>query len=156
MTPHHDLIGAYRNGPTQLLDAVRDMTPPERSFRSQVGQWNTHQIVCHLVDFEIINAERISRMLSEDRPPLLNADPDPMAKNLAYEHRDFEQQLLLLQYIRQHVAAILESLDAQQWERTGHHSTDGDLTIAQLVRRVTSHIPHHVKFIEEKKQAARR
>ncbi len=152
---HADAIRAYEQGASLLIDTVRDMTPEEILFRSNVGQWNTHEIVCHLVDFEIINAERIGRVLAEDQPMIMNADPDPMARNLAYSHRDFQQQLALLQNLRQHVASILRSLRPEQWERTGRHSTDGPLTVSQLVQRVTAHIPHHVKFIEEKKRAVR-
>lgn len=152
---HADAIRAYERGASLLIDTVGDMTPEEILFRSNVGLWNTHEIVCHLVDFEIINAERIGRVLAEDQPMIMNADPDPMAKSLAYSRRDFQQQLSLLQSLRQHVASILRSLRPEQWERTGRHSTDGLLTVNQLVQRVTAHIPHHVKFIEEKKRAVR-
>ena len=30
--------------------------------------------------------------------------------------------------------------------------TAGRLTLAELLRRITGHIPHHVRFIEEKKR----
>jgi hypothetical protein len=47
----------------------------------------------------------------------------------------------------------LETLSPQDYDRQGVHSTDGPLTLAQLLERITRHLPHHVRFIEEKREA---
>ncbi len=47
----------------------------------------------------------------------------------------------------------LKSLEPGQFQRTGQHSTDGPLSLEALVARITGHIPHHIKFIEEKRAA---
>jgi hypothetical protein len=155
MEDHVTLLSAYEQGVMALKTAVADMTPEEIAFRPSADKWNTHEVVCHLADFELINAERIKRVIAEDRPAFLNAEPEPFATNLAYSQRNLAQELSLISCLRQHVATILRSLRPEQWQRAGHHSTDGELTVAQLVRRVTNHIPHHIRFIEAKKAAVR-
>ena len=41
----------------------------------------------------------------------------------------------------------------EDFQRRGLHSRDGALTLENLLQRVTAHIPHHVRFIEEKRRA---
>lgn len=148
-----ELIKDYLNGPEQLRKTIAGMSSDDLRSRPIEGKWSTHEIICHLADFEIINADRIKRIIAEDQPPLRNADPDPFAASLAYDARDSEQELNLIENLRAHVAVILRTLSSDQWNRTGFHSTDGPLTLTQLLKRVTKHIPHHLPFIEEKKKA---
>jgi hypothetical protein len=51
------------------------------------------------------------------------------------------------------MARILGGLKPEDWQRRGRHSRDGVLTLEDLLQRVTAHIPHHVRFIEEKQRA---
>ena len=150
------LIDGYVRGSDDLKTSLISMTSRDIRARPIPGKWSTHEVICHLADFELISAERIKRVIAEDRPTLFNAEPEPFATNLAYEVRDFEQELLLVATIRRHVAAILRGLSPEQWGRIGNHSTDGPLTVTQLVKRITNHIPHHLRFIEEKQVAMRR
>ncbi len=48
---------------------------------------------------------------------------------------------------------IFRSLTPESCERIGIHSIDGQLTLKDLLLRITAHIPHHIKFIEEKRAA---
>ena len=38
-------------------------------------------------------------------------------------------------------------------QKTGLHSERGPLTLEKMLTMATNHIPHHVKFILEKRQA---
>jgi hypothetical protein len=55
--------------------------------------------------------------------------------------------------MRRHMARILRTLPASAFQRTANHSVDGPITVETLLRRITGHIPHHIKFIEEKRRA---
>ncbi|MCA9266167.1 MAG: hypothetical protein KDA60_20045, partial [Planctomycetales bacterium] len=61
--------------------------------------------------------------------------------------------LQLIEVVRRQVACILRSLDVDDFQRIGKHSEDGPITLQTLLQRITDHIPHHVRFIEEKRQA---
>ena len=67
--------------------------------------------------------------------------------------RNAEEELLLIETIRKHVARILRTLKAEDFQRRGIHSEAGPLTLETLVQKMTAHIPHHVQFIEEKRKA---
>jgi uncharacterized damage-inducible protein DinB len=147
------LMDDYVAGTGQLREALLGMTPEQLAARPIEGKWSTQEVVCHLVDFEIINSERIQRTIAFDNPTVFGADPDPLSKRMHYDKRDVEAELVLLESLRRHMATILRNLSAEQWNRPVMHSEDGQLTLQQLVERTTRHVPHHLPFIAEKRAA---
>jgi hypothetical protein len=147
------LIADYVAGANQLRQAVAGLTPQQLHARPVPGKWSTHEVVCHLADSEIIYADRINRLIAEEDPTVFNADPELFSRHLCYASRDLDTELLVVSTLRLHMAGILRGLRSDQWERTGTHSVDGRITVAELVRRATGHIPHHIRFIAEKRAA---
>ena len=147
------LIEEYLAGPQKLRDAVANMTDDQLDAKPVPGRWSTRQVVCHITDCEIVYADRMKRVIVEDNPAMLNLDPDAFAAGLAYDQRDVEEELQLIEATRRHLGRILGTLEPGQFQRTGQHSTDGPLTLENLLQRITGHIPHHIKFIEEKRAA---
>ena len=147
------LIEDYLAGPQKIRDAVAGMSEDQLDATPVPGKWSTRQVVCHITDCEVVYADRMKRVIAEDGPPMLSLDPDTFAAGLAYEQRDVEEELQLIEASRKHVGRILRTLEPRDFQRTGKHSTDGPLTLEALLTRITNHIPHHVKFIEEKRAA---
>ncbi len=104
-------------------------------------------------DFEIVGADRIKRVIAENEPTLFGGDENLFAARLAYHERDAGEELLLMETIRKQVARILRTLKPEDFHRRGIHSEAGPLTLEAFVQRSTGHIPHHVRFIEEKRKA---
>jgi hypothetical protein len=92
-------------------------------------------------------------VIALEQPELLKGDPGLFAARLAYEHRTVEEELALIALIRTQMACILRTLTPDAFQRTGRHSRDGALTLEVLLQRITAHIPHHVRFIEAKREA---
>ncbi|MEZ6064960.1 MAG: DinB family protein [Planctomycetaceae bacterium] len=147
------LIDDYLAGPRQLRDAIADMTPEQLDAAPIPGKWSTRQIICHIADFEPVYADRMKRVIAEEQPGLPGGDPDLFAAKLAYDARDLEIELQMIEAVRAHTAAILERQPPEAFQRTGLHSRDGALTLETLLKRITNHITHHVKFIAEKRAA---
>ncbi len=148
-----DLIDQYEAGPDQLRQAVAGMTEEQFSAAPVPGQWSTRQVICHIADFEPVYADRMKRVIAVSEPTFFGGDPDDFAARLAYEQRDIAAELQLIEAVRRHTACILRSLAADEFQRIGHHAEDGPLTLETLLRSITEHIPHHVRFIEEKRKA---
>lgn len=146
-------IDDYVSGPALLRTTVAGMTAEQLVARPIPGKWSTLEVICHLADFEIVYADRIKRIIAEDEPTLFSGDPDGFAARLAYHERNAEEELLLIALIRQQVARILRTLKPEDFQRRGIHSESGPITLDILVERITGHIPHHVRFIEEKRKA---
>lgn len=150
---HEPLIAEYLAGPAALRQAIQGMTPAQCDAAPIPGKWSTRQVICHIADFEPVYADRIKRVIAEDEPLLLSGDPDQFAAKLAYDQRDLETELQLIEVVRRHLASILRTLPAESYQRAGKHSRDGLLTIETLLTRITGHIPHHIKTIAEKRAA---
>lgn len=148
-----ELIETYAAGPQKLRAAVAGMTDEQLRARPVAGKWSTLEVICHIADFEPVYADRMKRVIAEDQPTMFGGDPDVFAARLAYDRRSIDEELNLIDAVRRHVTTILRTLSPEQFQRTGNHSIDGPITLAELLRRIASHVPHHVKFIEEKKAA---
>jgi hypothetical protein len=148
-----ELIDAYLAGPPALRRAVAGLTREQLLARPVPGKWSTLEVVCHLADFDPILADRMKRIIAEDRPPLLGADEKRFAAALAYHERDLEEELTLIERTRGQLARILRTLPPEALARVGVHNERGPLTLEQLLTITARHLPHHVKFIEEKRKA---
>lgn len=146
------LIYEYLSGAELLRQSVAGMRG-QLDATPIAGKWSTRQVVCHIADFEPIYADRIKRVLAEDSPALPGGDPNIFAARLAYDQRNVAEELELIEITRRNLARILQSLNETDFERTGVHSEDGPLSVEQLLKRITGHIPHHIRFIEEKRIA---
>jgi uncharacterized damage-inducible protein DinB len=153
MTTLPEMIDAYLSGPQALRAAVRGMSREQLRARPVAGKWSTLEVVCHLADFDPILADRMKRVIAEDRPQLVGADENRFAAALAYHERDLEEELAIVERTRSQVARILRTLPAEALQRVGVHNERGPLTLERLLTTATNHIPHHVRFIAEKRQA---
>jgi hypothetical protein len=151
--PSTSLIDRYSAGPKLVRDAVAGMTREQIVARPVVGKWSTLEVVCHLADFELIGADRLTATIAEHEPSLPGRDEKQYARRLAYHERDLEEQLRLMEICRSHVTRILRTLGSDAWQRRGIHTEAGPLTVEQLLERTVKHIEHHVPFIYEKRQA---
>src|SRR5207237_6856627 len=84
------MIEAYLQGAQTLRQAVQGMTREQLLARPVPGKWSTLEVVCHLCDFEPVYADRMKRVIAEERPTLLGADEKKFAASLAYHERDVE------------------------------------------------------------------
>ena len=146
-------IADYLDGSRQLRDAVHGLNREQLMARPVAGKWSTLEVVCHLADFEPILADRMKRVIAEDRPQLVGADEGRFAAALAYHERNLEEELTIIEHTRSQLARILRTLPAEALARVGVHSERGPRTLEQLLTGATNHIPHHVAFIHEKRKA---
>lgn len=148
-----ELIERYAAGSQRLREAVAGLTPEQLASRPIAGKWSTLEVVAHLADFELIGAERIASVTAEDEPTLPGRDETRYAARLAYDRRDFDEQLQIVDLVRRHVVRILQTLTEADLARRGVHTEAGPLLLSQLIERVTRHLEHHVPFIEAKRRA---
>ncbi len=148
-----ELIAEYQAGPRLLRDALAGLTPEQLRDQPIPGRWSTRQVVLHLADAEAMYADRMKRVLAEDEPLLAPAVPDEWVSRLAYDRRELEEELTLIELIRSQMSRILLSLQPADFRRRGVHPARGPMTLEEILRRATDHIPHHVRFIEEKRRA---
>ena len=147
------LIEDYVAGIQTVRQAVAGMSKEQLLARPVPGKWSTLEVVCHLADFEPILADRMKRVIAEEKPALIGADETRFAASLAYHQRELDEELSIIENTRRQLARILHTLPAEALSRVGVHNERGPRTLDQLLTTATNHIPHHVQFIAEKRRA---
>lgn len=147
------LTDDYLAGPAVLRAAVSDMSREQLLARPVAGKWSTLEVVAHLADFDPIIAMRMKSILAEDKPQLLAADENRFAAALAYDHRDVEEELAVIERTRSQMARILRRQPEDALQRVGVHNKLGPVTLERFLTMAAKHIPHHVQFIAEKRKA---
>jgi hypothetical protein len=149
-----ELADQFLAGAAALRQAVAGMTREQLLARPVAGKWSTLEVVCHIADFDPILVERMKRIIAlGDVPLLLVADENDFQKALAYHDRDIETELTLVELTRKQMARIIRTLTPEQLQLTGCHNKKGIVTLEKVIQTATNHIPHHVKFIAEKRKA---
>jgi uncharacterized damage-inducible protein DinB len=148
-----ELIDAYLAGPRVLRQAVSGLSREQLLARPVAGKWSSLEVVCHLADFEPIYADRMKRVIAEERPQLLGADEKRFATALVYHERELEEELAIIERTRSQMARILRTLPTAALGRVGVHNERGPRTLEDLLTGATNHLTHHVKFIADKRRA---
>ncbi len=148
------LIDDYLNGPRQLREAIAGMTAEQIDAAPVPGKWSTRQVICHIADFEPVYATRMKRVIAESEPPpLAGGFHQQFVEHLAYDQRDIDEELQMIEVTRSQMARILRRVPDEAFEKTGVHSVDGPISLQALLERITNHIPHHAQFIRKKRAA---
>ena len=157
------MVEAYLAGPGTLRQAVQGLSREQLLARPVAGKWSTLEVVCHLADFEPIMADRMKRIIAEERPQLLGASEVRFAAALA-KQQGYEPDANVCgddvpagRPAPWMIFRVMEQLDvyppAAAFQRVGIHNERGPLTLEGMLTNAINHIPHHVKFIEEKRKA---
>lgn len=149
---HSELIYTYLAGIEFISQAIHGMSDMQLRARPVAGQWCTLEVVCHLADAEALFAERMKRVLAEERPAFPFADPGTKVTALAYHARDAAEEVACIGAVRRQMARILQAQPAQAWQRVGIHSKDGERTLEQLLGKAIDHLEHHLGFVRTKRQ----
>ena len=147
------LIESYLASLPRLRRAVADLSPEQLKTRPVSGKWSTLEVVCHLVDSEQAWCHRMKRVIAEDRPLLIGYDETRFTAGLPYHEADLEEELALLEGMRRQMAWILRGLPEAAWSRTGVHNERGLMTLEEMLRAESDHVPHHLAQILEKRKA---
>ena len=147
------LIDQYTAGAGKLGQAIKGLSQQELTAFPVPGTWSIQQIVLHVMDSDLIAADRMKRVAAEEKPPtLIGYDESAFARNLFYHELDVRTACEVFEKNRQLTGEILRRLPKEAFARKGHHNEHGDLTLAELLKMYVDHLEHHLKFIREKRK----
>jgi DinB family protein len=151
-----ELIDAYLDGAHLLRRATAGMSAEQARARPIPGRWSTLEVACHLADIDTLDALRMKRLIAEDRPLLLDADETLFAAALAYQDRDLDEEVTLIEQTRRSLARILRTLPEAALARAGDYRIGQRVeqrTLEQILAKAIRHFAHHLPFVHEKRHA---
>lgn len=145
-------VEQYACGIGLINYAIEGLGPEELKSHPGPGDWSVTQVVIHLMDSDLVAADRMKRVIAEENPTLLAYDENKWAKHLMYEEQPIETAASLFDLNRRQMVLILSRLGEAAFSRSGRHTERGVLTLEQLVDDYAEHLDHHLRFIYEKRQ----
>jgi hypothetical protein len=147
-----ELIEKYAAGADVPARAIEGLSREQLLAFPVPGTWSIQQIILHLMDSDLIAADRMKRVAAEDHPTLIGYNETAFAKHLAYDQVSAEDATEIFRLNRQMTAELVRRLPDAAFKRTGLHNERGEVTLEQLLETYTGHLDHHVKFIKEKRK----
>lgn len=145
LTPFR-LLRSMKKTPLILESVLRDVTPKQaQTLTDGPDGWNTLEIMCHLRDFEQIFYGRAVKMVDNDRPTFESYDQNDLAREGNYRGQDLRKAFENYRATRQEFIALLESLNDEQWHRTGISPSSGEYDVLQLAMQVSMHDVDHIE-----------
>ncbi len=151
--PTPEQIDAFEAAPAQFIAAIEGLSDTQLLCMSAHGEWCIHEVLVHLPDSETFGYERLRRVIAEDKPNLAAYDEAVWAVHLNYCACDYKLALALFAAQRHSSAALLRSLPASAWERTGMHTERGEMSLYDIFSLYLSHGNAHLRQIEQIKQS---
>jgi hypothetical protein len=151
-----NLIDDYLEGARRLRQATAGMSHEQSLARPVAGKWSTLEVACHLADIDALDAVRMKRIIAEDRPLLLDADETLFAAALAYQQRDLEDEVGLIENTRRQMGRILRTLPDEALSRSADYRIGTRVeqrSLEQILEKAIRHVRHHLPFILQKRQA---
>jgi uncharacterized damage-inducible protein DinB len=146
------LIERYVAEAGEIGKSITGLAPEDLLAFPVPGTWSIQQIVLHIVDSDLVLADRIKRVIAEDKPLLMGFDETKFAARLCYDLQDSTLACEVFAKNRQLLASVLRHLPDAAFERAGIHSERGKVTLADILLNAVNHLQHHLKFVREKRK----
>lgn len=143
-----DMVDALAAIPDTLDALVRASSGVGRSS-GQADSWSPSEIAGHLCDSARYWGARMFRVAHEDQPALPAFDEQMMVALAGYRYRPLDELLAAFRLLSAGNVALLRSLNASGWDRTGIHETRGTMTLWEIVAVETEHEEGHVRQFAE-------
>src|SRR5262245_47270556 len=104
------LIERYAAGATVPGEAIRGLSAADLNAVPVPGTWSIQQIIIHLMDSDLIGADRMKRVAAEEMPQLIGYDETAFAKRLHPEKLDPVQACEVFRLNRLLTTTVLRNL----------------------------------------------
>jgi len=117
---------------------------PDVAVRPDDSTWSALEYAAHVRDVFGVFATRLTLMLEEDDPPFADWDQDETAVSERYNEQDSATVASQLSDAAEHIAAVIDAVPADAWQRTGLRSDGARFTVASLAKYFIHDPTHHL------------
>lgn len=143
--------------PDRLDDVLGALDPDDRETPYRPGGWTVRQVVHHLPDSHLHAYSRFMFALAQDGTTICPYDEARWAAVVEERELSDELSLVLLRALHARWAALLRTLEGDDFRRTVHHPEHGRaMTIDELLGMYAWHGDHHLAHIESVRRSRER
>lgn len=151
MTPEHRaIVDRIRSSAAALARAVAAVPPARHGVAPRAGEWSVRETLVHVRNVVLmVQGLRIRRLFYETDPVFADYDEDAFRRADLARAEPAADLVRMIVAEHEQVAALLEGLPDDRWERRGRHAELGPMSIAFLARRMGEHTDEHAGQITE-------
>jgi uncharacterized damage-inducible protein DinB len=145
------LIDRYAAGGPLLVYATSGLSREHETAHIEPGNWSIAQLVAHLLDADLVIADRMKRVIAEDDPVLQAFDENRWIDRLDAQAMPVEEAVNLFAAHRHWMGRILRKCSDADFGRCGQHTEAGRKSLADLLVGAVGHVDHHLRFLFAKR-----
>lgn len=149
---NRDRIDVFASGGQQLVDAYQGLTRDQLLAVPIPGTWSLQQIAIHMLESDLIGADRMKRIAAMDCPLLIGYDEKAFSLLPGVNELDAQKACEIFASHREMLAVVLRKLPDQAFDRYGIHNEIGKVTLAEMVDKYIAHLDGHLVHVLKKKQ----
>lgn len=144
-----DAIAALSVLPALLASRLGALSDAELRVHPSGDHFSLLEQVCHLRDIEVEGySRRLTLLLEQDHPRLVDLDGAALAKARRYDEQAFAPALAAFTAARRANLARLQMLKPDDLARSGHLEQVGDVTLQKLLDLWVAHDGEHSQEID--------
>jgi uncharacterized damage-inducible protein DinB len=151
LDPIKPVLDRFADGGPLLVQAVTGLTPEQAREHPIPGTWSVAELAAHLLDCDLVFADRMKRIIAEESPTLVAFDEQAWIEGLLSNTMPVDEGAALFAANRKWMARILRAQDESAFARAGQHTEKGRQTLAEVLVYATNHLDHHLKFLYAKR-----
>lgn len=133
------IIEALESTPVRFERLIENRSADELRRAAQDGHWGIVEILSHVLDWEEIFHERVTRILRTSRPELEAHDDTLWAIEHDYGSQDGHAVFARFAGQRQALVEELRGLGEEAWERTAVLEGRGEVSLRGLMQALIEH-----------------
>lgn len=133
--------------PDELEAAVKGLDDAQLDTPYGPGKWTIRQVVHHLADAHMTAFGRFKLVLTEDHPKIKPYDQDKWAALADTIATPVAPSLQILRGLHDRWRRLLKSIPDDGWNKAGHHTVRGEVTLEALLAIYAEHGQKHLGSI---------
>lgn len=146
------VIEEYAAGAGKVAEAIAGLAKDDFLATPVKGTWSIGQIVCHLMDSDLIASDRMKRIIAEENPAIIGYNETAFAQRLHYDKLDPFTAADIFRKNRELTTVILRNLPDAAFARVGTHNERGSISLEEMVGIYVRHLEHHLGYLRHKRQ----
>lgn len=139
-----EITSALGSIAVEMSRLIEGKTDDELMQPANDGGWGIVEIAPHFRDWEVVIADRVSRILREDRPELEEHDDSLWAIEHDYRSQDPREAIGEFRTLREALVAKVSGLPEEAWLRTAILPKRGIITLHWLLDNLCDHDAKHL------------
>ena len=150
-------LDAAEKSPGEVAKSVSGLVEKVLRYRPAPEKWCILEILGHLADIEIVYAYRIRQMLADEKPVIAPMDQNAWARNLDYLNTPAPELVAAYGLNRHRTVTLLRRVDPADFQKSAHHpELNRQVTVAEMLEKMSGHGSGHLQQIENLKAAAKK